>query len=115
MDHESLTLHEKGSTGSLKLRLVRGIIKMTFRLEDRLPETDFKAWSISELRKHHDLLSRQCKWWDRESKGSMISFQDYVKQEAEVIWREVTDKHRNESLVKLERFFVVSLVMVSAH
>lgn len=34
----------------------------------------------------------------------MISFQDYVKQEAEVIWREVTDKHRNESLVKLERF-----------
>jgi len=52
----------------LRAELVRGIIKMTFRLEDRLPETDFKAWSISELRKHHDLLNRQCKWWDRKAK-----------------------------------------------
>lgn len=34
----------------------------------------------------------------------MITFAEYVNQEADVIWRDVTEKHRNESLVKLERF-----------
>lgn len=34
----------------------------------------------------------------------MISFVEFVNKEADVIWRDVTDKHRTESLVKLDRF-----------
>lgn len=64
----ALRFMKKVPREDLRAELVSGIIKMTFRLEGRGPDTDFKAWSISELRKHHDLLIRQCRWWDRKAK-----------------------------------------------
>ena len=52
----------------LRAELVMGIIKMTVRLEGRAPETDFKDWPISELRTRHNLLIKQCRWWDKKDK-----------------------------------------------
>tara|TARA_B100001057_G_scaffold106067_1_gene103700 strand:+ start:5689 stop:5904 length:216 start_codon:yes stop_codon:yes gene_type:complete len=64
----ALRFMKKVPREDLRAELVMGIIKMTVRLEGRGPDTDFKAWPISELRKRHDLLIRQCRWWDSKDR-----------------------------------------------
>ena len=64
----ALRFMRKVPRADLRAELVIGIIKMTVRLEGRAPETDFKAWPISDLRTRHDLLRKQCQWWDEKEK-----------------------------------------------
>jgi len=61
----ALKFMKKVPRSDLRAELVRGIIIMTVRLEGNLASDGYQSWSISMLRKHHDLLNRQCRWWDK--------------------------------------------------
>jgi len=61
----ALKFMKKVPREDLRAELVIGIIKMTVRLEGHLASDGYKSWSLSMLRKHHDLLNTQCKWWDK--------------------------------------------------